>query len=65
MIALTQSLKNQSFSLVDKTKDYDYLHLWLSELNYLKAVSLIMSFESSNSHPFKVSYKLKPIYTEI
>lgn len=65
MITLTKSLKTQSFSLIDKTKDYDYLHMWLSELNHLKAVSLIMSLESSNTQLFKVSYKLKPIYTEI
>lgn len=39
--------------------------MWLSELSHLKAISLIMSLDSTSNQLFKTGYKIKPIYTAL
>lgn len=47
-------------SLEEKTKDFDYLNLWVSELNYLKGVIMIL-----NCNKFEVQNVVKGRYEKI
>lgn len=47
-------------SFVDKNKDFDYLNMWYSELNYLKAVIMIL-----NCKGFEIKSPIKGRYEKI